>query len=68
MLYGRKMLVMVNIVHIEAYMKVLSGKERGALILAGRRKEEEKASARKCAILGRVKLHFGDTNMLQVNT
>ena len=40
------MLFMVNIVRKEAYMKVLSGKERGAQILAGKRKEEEKASAR----------------------
>ena len=42
MLYGKKMLFMVNIVHKEAYMSVLSGKER-AQILAGRRKEGKKS-------------------------
>ena len=37
------MLFRVNIVHKEAYMSVLSGKERGAQILAGRRKEGKKS-------------------------
>ena len=32
-------------------MKVLSGKGRGAQVLTGKRKEEEKASARECAVM-----------------
>ena len=39
------MLFMVNIVHIEAYMKVLSGKERSADI-GGKKEKRKKASGR----------------------